>query len=88
MQPQDFLAVVPSEAAIAVLAALAIAIGVTWALVTFATKHVPKSKSEASIKIPGFNFVLKGGGVLVLFVLLFVLLVVLYLVLRVTPGTP
>lgn len=88
MQPQDLLAVAPPESAIVVLTALAIAIGVSWLLVTFASKHVPKSKSETSVKILGFEFSLKAGGVLVMFMLIFVLLVVFYVLLRITPGIP
>jgi hypothetical protein len=44
--------------------------------------------AEATVKIPGFNITLKGGGLLVLFVVVFVLIVLLYLVLRVVPGAP
>lgn len=90
MRLEDLIAVVPSEAGIVVIVALGLAIGVIWLLMTLGSRNLPyvKAMTEATVKIPGFNFTLKGGGLLVLFVVLFVLIVVLYLVLRIIPGTP
>ena len=90
MRPEDFLAVVPSEAATVVVVALLGAIGVIWLLMTLGPKNLRdvKTLAEATVKIPGFNITLKGGGLLVLFVVVFVLIVVLYLALRVVPGAP
>jgi hypothetical protein len=88
MRPEDFLAVAPSEAAIVVVAALALAIGVMWLLITVGSTKLPdvKKLAEVTVKIPGFNITLKGAGLLVLFIGLFVSIVGLYLLLRIVPG--
>jgi hypothetical protein len=90
MNPEDLIAVVPAESAVVVIGALFLAIAIVWLLAILGSRYFPPSgaPTEASLRIPGINIVLKGKGRLMAVVILFVLIVILYALLRITPGTP
>jgi len=84
------IAMIPLESLAVIAGALLLAALVIALLQWLGSRLLPqlKSMSTASIKIPGLNVTVKGGGLMVLFLSLFVLIVVLYAVLRMVPGTP
>jgi len=87
MRPEDLLAVAPPEAAAVVIVALALAAAVVLLLASLKSVFQSKPLSQATLKVPGINFTIKGSGFLVLFLVLFVLIVALYMALRALPGT-
>lgn len=81
---------IPQESILIILGALLLA-GLTITLLAWLGSFLLpylKSVAQANVKIPGFNVVLKGSGLMILFLALFVLIVVLYAVLRMVPATP
>lgn len=79
-----------TESSFVVFGALLLSVGVVFLFTSQNSKFLPyiKTLTQASIKIPGFNVTLKGGGLVVFFLSLFVLIVALYMALRALPGSP